>query len=43
MNKINELVKNKTEQNDENINKQRIEWGRIFYVYCCFSVTAQSV
>ena len=30
LSKINELVKNKTEQNDENINKQRIEWGEYF-------------
>ena len=30
LSQINELVKNKTEQNDENINKQRIEWGEYF-------------
>jgi dCMP deaminase len=30
LSKINELVKNKTEQNDENINKQRIEWDEYF-------------
>ena len=30
LSKINELVKNKTEQNDENVNKQRIEWDEYF-------------
>jgi dCMP deaminase len=30
LSQINELVKNKTEQNDENINKQRIEWDEYF-------------
>jgi dCMP deaminase len=30
LSQINELVKNKTEQNDENINKQRIEWCEYF-------------
>ena len=30
LSQINELVKNKTEQNDENIDKQRIEWDDYF-------------
>lgn len=30
LSQINELVKNKTEQNDENVNKQRIEWDEYF-------------
>lgn len=30
LSRINELVKNKTEQNDENIKKERIEWDDYF-------------